>query len=91
MIRPLCYETQIERRCILFPLIMLELFLQLDWSTPMVNSIDLTWKGTHSWQYMQEQKPSQMNNILFVTCAEYNRCGPYREVLTYKPLMQVKK
>jgi hypothetical protein len=26
------------------------------------------------------------NNILFVTCAEYNRCRPYREMVTYNPL-----
>jgi hypothetical protein len=24
--------------------------------------------------------------MLFVTCTEYNRCRPYREMLTYKPL-----
>ena len=32
-------------RCILFPLIILEMFLQLDWSPPVVNSIDWTWFG----------------------------------------------
>jgi hypothetical protein len=25
------------------------------------------------------------NQILFVTCAEYSRCRPYSEMLTYKP------
>ena len=34
-----------ELRCILFPLIILELFLQLDWSLPVINSIDWTWFG----------------------------------------------
>ena len=29
---------------------------------------------------------AKSNQILFVTCAEYNRCRPYRETLTYKPL-----
>ena len=24
--------------------------------------------------------------MLFITCTEYNRCGPYREMLTDKPL-----
>ena len=24
--------------------------------------------------------------MLFVTCAEYNRCKPYSEILTYKPI-----
>ena len=28
------------------------------------------------------------NQMLFVTCAEYNRCRPNREMLTYKPLNQ---
>ena len=33
---------------ILFPLIILELFLQLDWSPPVENDIDwMIWKGTH--------------------------------------------
>ena len=32
-------------------------------------------------------KGFKSNQILFVTCAEYNRCSrPYREILTYKPL-----
>jgi hypothetical protein len=26
------------------------------------------------------------NQMLFVTCTEYNRCRAYREMLTYKPL-----
>jgi hypothetical protein len=33
---------EIELRCILFPLIILEMFLQLDWSPPVVNLIDST-------------------------------------------------
>jgi uncharacterized membrane protein (DUF373 family) len=33
---------EIELRCILFPLIILEMFQQLDWSPPGVNSIDWT-------------------------------------------------
>ena len=43
------------------------MFLQLDSSPPVVNSIDWTWFGkphtcyirSHSWQYMSEQKPSR--------------------------------
>ena len=38
-------RLNIEFRCILFPLIILEMFLQLDWSPPVVNSIDWTWFG----------------------------------------------
>ena len=34
-----------ELRCILFPLILLEMFLQLNWSPPVINSIDWTWLG----------------------------------------------
>uniref|UniRef100_A0A4W5MEA8 Aminotransferase class V domain-containing protein n=1 Tax=Hucho hucho TaxID=62062 RepID=A0A4W5MEA8_9TELE len=44
-------------------------------------------------QVDQQAKQSEMvgvnlvsNQILFVTCAEYNRCRPYSEMLTYKPL-----
>ena len=29
---------------------------------------------------------SLSKQILFVTCTEYNRCRPYSEMLTYKPL-----
>jgi hypothetical protein len=43
--RPFSMRPEIELRCILFPLIILEMFLQLDWSTPVVNSIDWTWFG----------------------------------------------
>ncbi|CDQ78334.1 unnamed protein product [Oncorhynchus mykiss] len=52
----------------------------------------------HIWELLQdcwksipgeagwENKPSKSNQMLFVTCVEYNRCRPYREMLTYKPL-----
>ena len=38
-------SLDIELRCILFPLITLIMFLQLDWSPPVVNLIDWTWFG----------------------------------------------
>ena len=38
-------RREIELRCILFPLIILEMFLQQGWSPPVVNSIDRTWFG----------------------------------------------
>ena len=41
---PLLWDS-IELRCILFPLIILEMFLQLDWSLSVVNSIDWTLFG----------------------------------------------
>ena len=49
----------------LFPLIILEMFLQLEWSPPVVNSIDWTWFGkAHTCLYKvpqltvySEQKP----------------------------------
>ena len=52
-----------DMRCILFPLIILEMFLQLHWSPPVVHSIDWTWFGkahikSHSWQCVSKQKPS---------------------------------
>jgi hypothetical protein len=34
--RPFSMRLQIELRCILFPLIILEMFLQLDWSPAVV-------------------------------------------------------
>ena len=57
-------RLDIELRCILFPLIILE--MSLDWSPPVVNSIDWTWFGkAHNSLYkvpqltdMSEQKPS---------------------------------
>ena len=59
-IQTLCYETL---SCILFALIIIEMFLQLDWSPPVVNTIDWTWFGKeytclykvpHTWQCMSE-------------------------------------
>ena len=44
--RPFAMSLKFEPRCILFPLIILEMFLQLDLSPPVVNSIDCTWFGT---------------------------------------------
>jgi hypothetical protein len=38
-------RLEIELRCIQFLLIILEMFLQLDWSPPVENSIDWTWFG----------------------------------------------
>jgi hypothetical protein len=38
-------RLKIKLRYILFPLIILEMFLQLDWSPPVVNSIDWTGFG----------------------------------------------
>ena len=51
---PFAMRLEIEIRCILFPLIILEMFLQLDWSPPVVNSNDWTWFGkahTHTCLY----------------------------------------
>ena len=56
-------RLEIELRCILFPLIILEMVLQLDWSPPVVNLIDCTWFGkAHTCLYKfpqctSEQKP----------------------------------
>ena len=44
-------KLEIELRCILFPLIILEMFLQMDWHTSV-------YIRSHSWQCMSEQKPS---------------------------------
>ena len=60
-------RLDVELKCILFPLIILEMFLHLDWIPPVVKSIDFTWFGqahnclyirSHSWQCMSEQNPS---------------------------------
>ena len=40
--RPFAMRLEIELRCTLFPLIIFEMILQLDWSLPVVNSIDWT-------------------------------------------------
>ena len=54
--RPFAMWLKIELRCILFPLIILEMFLQLDWSPPVVNSIDWTWFGkAHTCLYKVPQ------------------------------------
>ena len=49
-------KLKIELRCILFPLIILEMFLQLNWSPPLVNSVDWTWFGkAHTCLYKVPQ------------------------------------
>ena len=60
-------KLKIELRCILFPLIILEMFLQLNWSPPVVNSVDWTWFiRSHSWKCMSEHKPSMKSKELSV-------------------------
>ena len=41
-IQTFAMRLEIEPSCIQFPLIILEMFLQHDWSPPVVNSIDWT-------------------------------------------------
>jgi hypothetical protein len=49
-------RLEIELRFTLFPLIILEMFQQLDWSPPVVNSIDWTWFGkAHTYPYKVSQ------------------------------------
>jgi hypothetical protein len=49
-------RLHMEFRCIMFTLIILEMFLQLDWSPPVVNSIDLTWfEKAHTCLYKVPQ------------------------------------
>ena len=74
---------KIELRCILFPLIILEMFLQLDWSPPVVNSVDWTWFGkAHTCLYKVPQltvhvraqtKPWSPRN-----CLRTSKTGLYR-------------
>ena len=54
--RAIAMRLEIEFRCILFPLIILEMFLQLDLSPPVLNLIDWTWFGkAHTWLYKVPQ------------------------------------
>ena len=49
-------KLKIELMRILFPLIILEMFLQLNWSSPVVNSVDWTWFGkAHTCLYKVPQ------------------------------------
>ena len=49
-------NLKIELRCIPFPLIILEMFLQLNWSPPVVNSVDWTYFGkAHTCPYKLPQ------------------------------------
>ena len=67
-------KFKIELRCILFPLIILEMFLQLNLSPSVVDSVDWTWLErhtpvyirSHSWQCMSEHKPSMESKKLSV-------------------------
>ncbi len=55
-IHSLCLDTQNWAPGTLFPLIMLEIFLQLDWSPPVVNSVDWSWFGkAHTCLYKVPQ------------------------------------
>ena len=54
--RPFANRLKIDLWCILFPLSILELFLQLHWSPPVINSIDWTWFGkAHTCLYKVPQ------------------------------------
>ena len=62
-------RLEIELRCILFSMIILEIFLKLDWSPHVVNSIDWTSFGkAHTClckvpqltMQLSEQKPSKI-------------------------------
>ncbi len=74
---------KIKLRCILFPLIILEMILQLDWSPPVVNSVDWTWFGkAHTCLYKVPQlavhvsaqtKPWSPRNCLYTS-----KTGLYR-------------
>ena len=49
-------RLEIELKCILFPLVIIEMFLQLDWSPLVVLSNDWTWLGkTHTCVYKVPQ------------------------------------
>lgn len=59
----LAWNPKIELRC--FPLVILQMFLQLHWTPSVVNSVDWTWFGkAHAclykvpcWRCMSEHKP----------------------------------
>lgn len=38
-------KLKFELRCIFFPLLIFEMFLQLDWSSLVANPVDWTWFG----------------------------------------------
>ena len=69
-------RLEIELRCILFTLIILEMFLQLDWSPPVLNSIDRTWFGkSHNCLYKVPQLivQSQSKNQSMRSIAQFGQ------------------
>lgn len=58
-------KLKFELRCIFFPLLIFEMFLQLDWSSLVVNPVDWTWFGKVSqltvFVRAQTQEWSQKN------------------------------
>ncbi len=68
-----------ELRCILFPLIILEMFLQLDWSPPVVHGVDWTWFGkVHTCLYkvpqLTEHVRAQVNPWSPRNCLQRQDC-----------------
>ena len=92
-------RLNIELRCILFSLIIVEMFLQLDWSPPLVNSINWIWFGkAHTCLYKVPQLtvhvraktkpwgPSRRTTI----SAALHQSGLYGRVARQKPLLSKK-
>lgn len=62
-------------RCIVLPLIILEMFQQLNWSPPVVNSVDWMWFGkahtpvyvrSQGWRCMSKHRPSMKTKGLYI-------------------------
>lgn len=56
-------QLKIKLRFILFPLYIVEMFLQLTWSPPVVNSVDGTWSGkAQAWLRSHSRGVGQSTN-----------------------------
>ena len=57
-------RLQTERRCILFPVIIVEMFLQLDWTPPVVNSTEWTRFGKrHTPVYIEPSRRTTYKKV----------------------------
>ena len=80
-------RLEIELRCILFPLIILEMFLQLDWNPVVVNEIDWTWLGKartclyiwHAQLTVQKKNSSEVERIVRRILSRH-RSGEYQKM-----------
>lgn len=65
--QPFMITAETDLRCFLLPLIIFDLFLQLDSSPPVLSSLDLIWKDTHLCVWDSTADRAWQSNHLYIS------------------------